>query len=414
MRRPSVLFLNRVYPPHQGATGRILRDLARSFAREGWQVTVITSGPKPGKDRDGGIRVIRVKGPEKPGNAFIYLWILMKMTFVALRLAPTHLLVTMSDPPLLILAGQLIKRVKKNRHINWCHDLYPDIFPSLGVWVPGFVMYMIKREVRQAMRGADKVIVIGRCMAKTLTLDGLTPKQITVIPNWPDFELVNGHTNGKANGHRTNGHAAIEGVFYKPHEQQIKDGPKFRILYAGNIGRAHPVDSILGAAEILNEEFPEIEFVFVGDGPRFDDIARERSRRRLDNIRLMPYQPQNKLREMMESGDVHLISVQESAAGMLVPCKLYSALAVGRPCIFVGPAQSETAKVIGDFNAGVVVHQGQARELAEQIKAFRLNSDRWFEAHHGAVAASKVFRPDEAINAWIERAWGVVKEDIRT
>lgn len=439
MRRPTVLFLNRVYPPVRGATGRVLRDLARSFAQEGWQVTVITTGPQAAKERDGSIRVIRLKGPERPRHALSYAWIWLRMTLAALRQPPTHLVVTMSDPPFLIHAGQMVKRWKKARHIHWCHDLYPDIFPALGVRLPGFMLRLFKRWSRKAMREADKVIVIGRCMAKTLTLDGMSPKGITVIPNWPDLELrpaggygpltgpakvraMNGRRNGM-NGHAVNGahghHAqdyingAINGAAgFKPFDAQIKAGPKFRVLYAGNIGRAHPVDVILDAAEILQEEHPEIEFVFVGDGPRYDFLARERSRRRLDNVRLLPFQPASKLREVMESGDVHLISVKEEAAGLMVPSKLYAALAVERPCVFIGPAQSEAAKVITDFKAGVVVHQDQPEELARQIKNFRQNDSDWFAAHHGAASAGQIFLPEEAINAWIDRAWSVVEPDV--
>jgi hypothetical protein len=48
---PSVLFLNRVYPPVRGATGRVLRDLARSFAADGWSVTVLTTGPERSKKK---------------------------------------------------------------------------------------------------------------------------------------------------------------------------------------------------------------------------------------------------------------------------------------------------------------------------------------------------------------------------
>ena len=68
MRRPTILFMNRVYPPVRGATGRVLRDLAKSFAREGWHVTIITTGPKASKERDGGIRIIRVKALELLGK----------------------------------------------------------------------------------------------------------------------------------------------------------------------------------------------------------------------------------------------------------------------------------------------------------------------------------------------------------
>jgi hypothetical protein len=110
----------------------------------------------------------------------------------------------------------------------------------------------------------------------------------------------------------------------------------------------------------------------------------------------------------MESGDLHLISMNPDAAGMLVPCKLYSALAVARPCIFVGPSHCETARTIIDFNAGAVVAQGEAQQLADTILRYRLSSDAWFTAHEGARNAGKVFTPDEAIGAWIRRARAVI------
>lgn len=412
MRRPSVLFMNRVYPPQRGATGRVLRDLARSFAREGWQVTVVTTGSKTVVERDGGVKVIRLKSSQNPGGIVGYFWIWLRMLIKALRLRRPHLLVTMSDPPLLILIGQIIKTFKGCRHVNWCHDLYPDILPVLNVKIPDFILNFFKALSRRAMKKADKVIVIGRCMARQLTYDGVDPRHITMIPNWPDFEL-SAVAMTRKNGLNGASQEILPVNGSKPHEDQLKTAPKFRVLYAGNIGLAHPIDTILGAAEILNEDHPEIEFVFVGDGPRFDDIAEERIRRGLDNIRLMPYQPVSRLRQVMESGDVHLISIKEEAAGMLVPCKLYAALAVNRPCIFIGPAHSEAAKVIKDFKAGGILPQGAPEELARQIRHYRMNSRDWFDAHNGAVAAGQIFMPGEAINAWIERAWGVVEQDIR-
>ena len=153
-------------------TGRVLRDLARSFAREGWQVTVITTGPKALTERDGAVRVIRLKGSEKPGGLLGYFWIWLKILFTALRLPATHLLVTMTDPPLLVLAGRIICALKKNRHIHWCQDLYPDLFPALDMRIPGFIVRALQKRTRRAMKKADKVIVIGRCMARHLSCDG--------------------------------------------------------------------------------------------------------------------------------------------------------------------------------------------------------------------------------------------------
>jgi colanic acid biosynthesis glycosyl transferase WcaI len=405
MQRPSVLFINRVYPPVKGATGRVLRDLARNFAREGWQVTVLTTAPKAFNELDGAVKVIHLRGSERPSNLFVYAWIWIKLLIAALRLPRTDLVVTMTDPPLQVVIGQILKKFKKNSHMHWCQDLYPDLLPTLGVGVPSFILNFLQKIGRNAMRGADKVVVIGRCMARLLGQDGFDAKQISLIPNWPDIELTNPPEPQPVNGEVYD--EVLNG--YRTHDQQVKHGPKFRVLYAGNIGRAHPVTTILDAAEILQTQHPEIEFVFVGDGPRNDALARERSRRHLDNVRLLPYQPASRLRDLMESGDLHLISMKEEAAGLLVPVKIYAAMAVQRPCILVGPVRSEIGKVLLDFGAGSVIPQGDAATLAEEIRQMRLSSDKWFAAHEGAKAASQVFLPAESIHAWLERAWSIVE-----
>tara|TARA_R110001592_G_scaffold144484_4_gene367662 strand:+ start:31591 stop:32799 length:1209 start_codon:yes stop_codon:yes gene_type:complete len=400
--------MNRVYPPVRGATGRVLKDLAKSFAHEGWHVTVISSGPVAGETRESGIRIIRVKGAEKPSGALSYIWVWVKMLYLALRLKRRHIVVTMSDPPMLVYAGYIVAKYKKCRHINWCHDLYPEVMPALDMEMPDFLMNLFVSLRRKAMKKCDKVIVSGRCMAKYLTKDGLDARRVAMVPNWPDLELTDPEM------------IDMEGVPYekpdvdglRPFEKQLKTKQRFRILYAGNIGLAHPIDAILDAAQKLEEQDSDVEFVFVGDGKRFDYIAKERSDRGLDNIRLLPYQPISQLRDILESGDVHLISLKEEAAGFVVPSKLYAALAVARPCILIGSEQSETAKVIRDFKTGCVVPQGNADALVAAIKKYRDSGEAWFEAHRGAVQAREVFTPKQSIDAWMEKAWDVVKNDL--
>lgn len=407
---PSVIFLNRVYPPARGATGRVLRDLARSFAKDGWDVTILTTGPEAREDKDGPIRVIRVKAPMRAKSIFAYMNVWMRLTIRGLKLAPRDLVVTMTDPPLMVTGGSLIARIKKSRHIHWCQDLYPDLLPTLGVNLPDGIMNGLKSVSRRSMKKCDRVVTIGRCMARQLTTSGLDPKKIAVIPNWPDQELLSHPVLTAKGGFRNaNGNAAAkrsQSAHARPFEELFRDGdhPKFRILYAGNLGRAHPTATILNAAEILSREYPDIEFVFVGDGPGQEKLLQERATRGLENIRFLPFQPASRLRELMESGDVHLISMADETAGLLVPSKLYAALAVRRPCIFVGPSHSEAARVINDFKAGAVVPQSEPEMLAQTIIGFRNNPDTWFTAHEGSSKAGRIFVPDEAIAAWIKRA----------
>ena len=410
MRRPTILFMNRVYPPVRGATGRVLKDLARSFAHEGWHVTIISSGPDAGETREDGIRIIRVKGAEKPSGSVAYIWVWLKMLILALRLKRRHILVTMSDPPLLVYAGYIISKIKGSRHINWCHDLYPEVAPVLGINLSAYKMRFFTKLRRKSMNDCDKVIVSGRCMAKYLTSDGLDTRKIAMVPNWPDLEL----TDPEMIDEQGAPYEPQEFDGLRPFEKQLKTNQRFRILYAGNIGLVHPIDTILDAAQKLEEQDSDVEFVFVGDGARFDFIVEERARRGLDNIRLLPYQPISQLREVLESGDVHLISMKEDAAGFVVPSKLYAALAVARPSIFIGPEQSETAKVIHDFETGEVVAQGDVEGLVNAITKYRENGAAWFEAHRGAVNARDVFTPQGSIEAWMEKAWDVVKNDLET
>ena len=197
-------------------------------------------------------------------------------------------------------------------------------------------------------------------MAKLLTKKDINPSQIAVVPNWPDIELASPEGREGFN-HVSENDLSVDDTQpesdHRPQGEQLHDAPKFRILYAGHLGRAHPTKTILEAAQAIKDDMPDIEFVFVGDGPEFDKISDFRKKHHLNNIRLMPYQPLNRLRFVMESGDVHLISMRGNAAGMLVPSKIYSALSAGRPALFLGPSKCEVAKVIYDFKAGSVVSQ---------------------------------------------------------
>jgi len=410
MRKPTILMMNRVYPPVRGASGRILRDMARGFARDGWQVTVITSGPRALNERDGAVRVIRVKSSGRE-HIFSYMLVWIKMLFAAFKLPATEIVVTMSDPPLLALVGGLIKLFKKNKHIHWVQDVYPDLFPVIGVKFPVFLLKIMRRLVHRSMMAADKVVVIGRCMARRLAHGGIAPRQIAVIPNWPDIELSQ-DDGGDDNSAFEEVERAIansgRAENYRRHDAQLKTGPRFRVLYAGNIGRIHPIGVVLDAARILQNQHPEIEFLFVGDGPKYDAITRAKAQEHLDNVRLLPYQPPARLKALMESGDVHLISMEEGAVGMSVPSKLYSGIAAHRPCIFIGPRASESAKVIDDYKIGQIIEHGQAEQLADAIRAYRLDGDKWYAAHQNAAKAAAVFVPSASIHAFIERAWALV------
>lgn len=403
-RKPSVTFVNRVYPPVRGATGRVLRDLAVAFVKDGWDVSVLTTGDKTAEEFDGPIRIIRVKAPLKSKTVLAYMNVWIRLFLKGMKLKAPDLFISMTDPPLLVTAVQHIAKKKGSKHIHWCQDLFPDILPALGIKLSAYQRKFLKKRSVRAMKACDKIVAVGRDMGKLLTHSGIEAPKIAVIPNWPDRELV----SDKAVARKRK---ALNVKNARPFDELLKkdaQSPRFRVLYAGNMGRAHPIRPILYAAEKLSVMQPDIEFVFIGDGHNYQRLVKERTKKGLDNLRFLPYQPVDSLRDVMQSGDLHLVTMRKKAAGMLVPSKFYSAIAVQRPCVLVGPQNCEVADVIRDFECGSVVDQGDVKALVETIIAYRKDSEKWLKAYEGAQAASKVFVPDESLNAWLSRARDIV------
>ncbi len=403
--KPSVLLINRVYPPARGATGRVLRDLAREMARAGWSVTVLTTGEKTFMEKDGGISVFRVKAPTHPRGVFAYGLVLLSLWRGAMKQPRHDLVITLTDPPLLVTIGRRYAKKKRTGHLHWCHDLYPDLFPSIGFKLPEFILRSLSKISRRSMNKSGKVIAIGRCMARHLAHTGVETNKISVVTNWPDAELVDPSVKPDSKDVRLKKNVALA----RPSETLLRDdSPRFRILYAGTIGRAHPMKAILEAAEHLSIH-PEIEFVFVGEGPAHDRLAVERARRGLQNIKLLPYQPASCLKDLMESGDLHLISMRDDAAGLLVPSKFYSAIAAARPVVYVGPGDTEIGRVIRDYGCGAIIPQGDGKTLAQAILYFRNDSDAWFSAQQGAEQAAADSRPVKSILSIMKEAENAIQ-----
>lgn len=396
MSKPSVLFINRVYPPARGASGLMLRDVAETFAREGWAVTVLTTGTAAEQTGDNGVIIRRVKTPQGK-TLLIYLVAWIKLAFVALRMARRDLVVTLSDPPMIYLAGRAFARIKGARHIHWCHDLYPDLFPVLKYRLPRFVQNYLLRLSRRTFKASAGVVAIGQCMARHLTQTGMDMARLYVIPNWADRDVV-APPEGTPVPIRTE----VQGA--RPPETLIRDNsPRFRVLYAGTIGRAHPMQAVLDAAQILSVH-QEIEFVFAGESPAHERLARERDRRGLTNIKFIPFQPGARLRQMMEGADVHLITQKPETSGLLVPCKFYTAMAAARPCVYVGPPDTDIAKMILESGAGAVIAPGQGEHLAETVLSYRLNRDTWETASTAAQRVADAFTPVASLTAWVKLA----------
>ncbi len=390
----NILFLNRVYPPAEGATGQLLADLAAELAKLGWQVTVVTStagGAAPCSRTVHGVRVERVgilsfSRASHLRRALSYLTLYPAFLWRALRLPRADVVVTLTDPPLLLLLGPVLKWLKGSRLVHWAQDIYPELAEELGVlrkggWFANFSRHLSTRALRQH----DRIVVVGRCMKARLAQRGLEPTAMQVVPNWAPGGRI------QPVEHSLNPFRGEHGL-----------AGRFAVMYSGNFGLAHPFEAVLDAARRLEAARPEILFLLAGGGPRRPWLEQQVERLGLGNVRFLPVQPLERLSQSLGAADVHLASMMERLEGLVVPSKVYGILAAGRPCVFLGPQSSEVARIIEDHECGSVLSPADGESLARCLSALASDRERWQRACRRAAEAAKRFGLAAAVSAFDE------------
>ena len=364
---PSILFINRVYPPDEGATGRVLEHVAGTFVRAGWDVSVLSTASADeaaGQYVRNGVRIIRcgarLSKKSLAARAFGYALMLPMLAVAALRLPRIDVVVTKSDPPMLSLLGVLLRCFRKSLLIHWAQDLYPEVAEEAGVLAKGGVIASLVRGLSTcSMRRHDLTVAVGRCMASRIRERGIPSESIRVVPNTGIEREIIPQERGTGSFRTRHG---LEGAFV--------------VEYSGNLGRAHEFATVLDAASVLRERgIAGVVFLFVGSGPGEAELRREVTERGLGNVRFLPMQPFSELSATLGAADLHLVTMKPGMSGLVVPSKFYGVMAAHRPCLFVGPEDSEVARVILREGTGRVITPGDAAGLVSAIMEYRASPD---------------------------------------
>jgi colanic acid biosynthesis glycosyl transferase WcaI len=175
---------------------------------------------------------------------------------------------------------------------------------------------------------------------------------------------------------------------------------KFVVLYAGNLGLSQGLELILSTAEQLADH-GDLCFVFVGDGAGRNHLVAQAERRRLANVRFLPFQPRDRLPEVLTSSDVSLVILRQGIGKDSLPSKIFSAMASGRPLIISVDKGSDTWKLVNKAEAGIWVPPENPSKLAKAILTLKhdrnlrellgRNGRIWAERYHSPKSAAKKF-----------------------
>ncbi|MBN8587079.1 MAG: glycosyltransferase family 4 protein [Rhodothermia bacterium] len=351
-----ILFINRTYAPDTEAVGQLLTELAEALAKKGHRVEVLATNGHFSGYRNG-VSLHKVGGElvfsrgSLVSRAWSYLRLYPHLYKKAWRLSQNALVITSTDPPMHYVFAVLLKKFRGSQLIHWSQDLYPEVAEELEVLnKEGFTARFFRRLSTWALNHQDAIIAVGRCMKDRLIARGIPSEKIVVIQNWTDVQKVYPIPHG-SNPFRSLHHL----------------GKKFIVMYSGNFGLAHPFDEILESARILQKQNPNIHFVLIGDGPRKAQIEQFIQEQNLVNVLLLPYQPKEVLAESLSAADLHLATMFPNLLGLVVPSKVYGIMAVGRPVIFMGSAESEVARLIQENKTGDILESFSTQNLVERI-----------------------------------------------
>ena len=264
--------------------------------------------------------------------------------------------VFLSTPPLLPLWGYVLSRLRRQPYSCIVMDVYPELFVAYGrLRRDALLTRVLARLSSFALRHADRVVVIGRCMADRIRAKGVAAERLRMIPNWMNEQLVVPVPHGE-----------------NPFRHEHGLNGRFVVLYSGNMGRYHGFGDILTAAQMLRDH-AGIAFVLIGDGARRASIETWIREHDLRNVLLLPYQDVKRLNYSLSAGDLHLVTLMESCTGFAVPSKSYGILAAGRPIVYQGHPDGEIARLIREEGIGSVVELGDPKGLRQCILRYAGN-----------------------------------------
>jgi colanic acid biosynthesis glycosyl transferase WcaI len=192
----------------------------------------------------------------------------------------------------------------------------------------------------------DSVSTISNQMQARLIQKGVPRKKTVLFPNWVDTGVIFPLSAPPAE---------LKNALHIPDGKNI-------VLYSGNMGHKQGLEVVVAAAALLQDP-PKIHFVLCGDGAVRADL--EGCAKDIPNIQFMPLQPPEKLNQLLNLADIHLLPQRADAADLVMPSKLAGMFASGKVVIATANPGTEVAKIIGDL--GVVVPPDDAPALAKAI-----------------------------------------------
>jgi len=278
---------------------------------------------------------------------FSFLSFMVSSVLTALRVRDVDLVMGTSPPIFQAVSAWVVAFLRRKPFLLEVRDLWPEFGVSMGV-LKNPLLIAIARWVESFLYARATHILVNSPAYKEYMLDKNVPaEKISYIPYGTDVDMFTPDVDGSS----------------VRRDLGLED--KFVVLYAGALGQANDIDTLLRAAERLKDK-ENIRFVLFGDGKERVRLQAEAERMGLDNLIFAGVRSKKEIPAVIASSDACLAILQDIPMFRTTyPNKVFDYMAAGKPTVLV--IDGVVRRVIEEADGGAFVEPGNDEMLADTV-----------------------------------------------
>ena len=360
-----VLLLTQWFDPEPTFKGMVF---ARELVRQGFEVEVVTGFPNypggrvyPGyrikaiqRELIDGVHITRIPLYPNHDQSTIKR-VLNYASFAASALtyglfgAKRADVIYAYHPPLTVgIAASLIRLLRRIPVVYDIQDMWPDTLRATGMLTSPKALNLVGSVCNWVYRRVDHIAVLSPGFKRLLVQRGVPDTKIDVIYNWADEAALTAPSGELPTA-------------FPGHE-------RFRIVFAGNMGKAQALGTVLDAAALLKVRGSNVCFVMLGAGVELDRLKERAAQRDLDNVIFLPAVPMAEVGAYLHAADALLVHLRKDPLfEITIPSKTQAYMTVGKPLLMA--VNGDAADLVRESGGGLVADSENSEALAQAAEA---------------------------------------------
>lgn len=242
----------------------------------------------------------------------------------------------------------LLKVLRKIPFVYNIQDIWPDSLLSTGMFRQGFLYKVLHKWCNLIYKRAAKIVVISEGMKSLLVSRGVSGEKIEIVYNWCDESISEAEVADKS---------VTDALGFTG---------KFNIVFAGNMGGAQSLKSVIKAAEIVGKQNSDVQFVLIGSGVEVEDLKKQVEDAGLRNVIFHGRMPVERIGSVLKLADVLLVHLRKDPLfEITIPSKTQAYLSLGRPVLMC--VEGDCADIIKRSGAGVCCEPENSLKIADSV-----------------------------------------------